>query len=128
MPEDIALDKTTGMPVLPEGYFFKVKREKYHKYGPQCPPYQVSVHRKRFLRSRLIVFTEIAMDESKRDEITRWGGAEDPVDSLVYLTGERILATALYLYPRLLERIENQKLALEHTGLLGKYPPNSIGK
>jgi len=116
MSDDIVIDTTTGLPVLPDGYFFEVKRDKISSDSYRVPGYRLSVRRKKRIGSDTII-SQIIEDENREDVL--WLSA---------LTEEVILKTATLLIPRFDRKMLNAKLADKHERLVGKYPPNSIGQ
>lgn len=94
------LDKSTGLPEVPEGYFWRIKRWNYG-HGP----YSLRVE----LRRRLAFGLSVAVE-----------------DSLSRHTEEDILRSANQVLRLSAARIENRRTINERDKFVGDYPPKSL--
>jgi hypothetical protein len=117
MPDEVVIDSKTGLPVLPKGYFFRVKFG-YSEYYGNAPTYELHIRRKRVLR------TSEYMAGSTIPDI---GTRNNAVSSLSSLTEKNILHAAIKLFPQLAAEKEYRERISRNKKLVGNYPPNSIG-
>lgn len=114
----IEIDPTTGLPTLPEGYFWRVIEEEYAHVG-------IEIRRRRRFGSTVVIDMYVWHN---------WDGAHPDSDEPILVsnvsdkefTPEAILRTAEYLLKKWRARDARALRYQANKALLGDYPPKKL--
>lgn len=129
---DIIIDSSTGLPELPEGHFWKVKRRKEYDYGfsyfsgfevvwmEPNPTGTKRVHGRKHWYWLASKYYDVPCSEPKeKARGTVYTNAQGERIEALELRPEEILETAV----RVLQKVQDDNRTLE---LLGDYPPKTL--
>jgi hypothetical protein len=134
---DVRLDTRTGLPELPEGYWWEVAKSKSDSWREEIF-FTVGIRTRGVVREHTVASTTFWGAFFNRrvtvpaKEVDMWVVSLSVTDEncvevdVKFLTPENILATAYRVVKRFHDDRETARLKLQSESLLGAYPPKTL--